>query len=53
MRKKNGGNRTVRMLTVNKETLRRLTESELEKAAGGISSPSICVETTNACCVTR
>jgi hypothetical protein len=40
-------------LKIHRETLRRLTQAELERAGGGISGPSLCPETTEQCCVTR
>ncbi len=54
MQKKNGGSRTVKALKMNRETLRRLTETELERAGAGYpSEPSICPSPgSNTCCVT-
>lgn len=54
MRKSNReGWAKTRTLKIHRETLRRLTEAELERAGGGVSGPSICTDTTNGCCDTR
>jgi hypothetical protein len=55
MHKRNGAGRTVKALKMSKETLRRLAESDLERAGGGYpSEPSICPSPgSENCCLTR
>ena len=40
-------------LRIHRETLRQLDARDLRMASAAISGPSICPQTTNACCVTR
>lgn len=50
MKKQN--EKSVSKLKLHKETLRQLELNELERVGGGITSPSLCMATTDQCCVT-
>ena len=43
----------ARPLRINRETLRHLDACDLNRVVAAISGPSLCVGTTDACCVTR
>ena len=54
MQKTSRGNRTVRTIKVNRETLRRLSSSDLETVGGGYpTKPTACPSPgSEACCDT-
>ncbi|HEV7669883.1 MAG TPA: hypothetical protein VGS22_15275 [Thermoanaerobaculia bacterium] len=44
--------RSMKALTLHRETLRLLEETEMPHVAGGQSQPSLCAMTTIQCCLT-
>ena len=54
MKKSEFGKRSLaRPLRINRETLRHLDACDLNRVVAAISGPSLCMGTTDACCVTR